>query len=230
MSYDFVSVVLPVWRQAAFIDSVVRSYDEALAKLSMPHETLLVVNGDGDPTMDICRDLERDLEPVRVLTSDPGWGHAVKAGVQAAKGDLICYTNSARTRTEDLVLCIVYATAFPGTVIKADRRLRDSWIRRLGSLVYNIECRVLFDLAVFDVNATPKVFPSSYEPLRNLSRSDDVIDAEFNAVCRDEHYPMLEVPIFGVERHGGKSSTNMRSAVRMLSGAYKLSRARRAAR
>jgi hypothetical protein len=55
-----------------------------------------------------------------------------------------------------------------------------------------------------------------------LQHDDDLIDAEFNAVCRRENYPVLEVPVFSHRRHGGKSTTSYGSALRMYWGAYKL--------
>jgi hypothetical protein len=151
----------------------------------------------------------------------------VKLGLSAAEGDLLCYTNSARTRSQDLLLMLLYATAYPNVVIKANRKIRDSWQRRLGSLIYNLECRALFDLSQWDINGTPKIFPRSFSALRELTRDDDLIDAEFNAVCRREGYPMIEVPIFSTRRHGGSSTTNYRSALNMYWGAFHLWRTMR---
>jgi len=56
--------------------------------------------------------------------------------------------------------------------------------RRAGSLLYNLECRVLLELSVFDVNGTPKVFPAELTELRELRRNDDLIDVEFLAMPR----------------------------------------------
>ena len=56
----------------------------------------------------------------------------------------------------------------PSVVLKANRRIRESRRRRLGSLLYNIECRALFDLSVWDINGTPKIFPRSFDALRAL--------------------------------------------------------------
>ncbi len=60
--------------------------------------------------------------------------------------------------------------------------------------------------------------------LLELRREDDLIDAEFVWVCRDAEYPMLEVPVFSSRRYGGKSTTTLRSAVRMYWGAWALRR------
>ena len=94
-----------------------------------------------------------------VLTEKGGWGNAVKLGIKAASGDLICYTNSARTSPQILHDILGYGLANPNVVVKANRKIRDSFRRRLGSLLYNLECRMFFDSPVWDINGTPKVFP-----------------------------------------------------------------------
>jgi hypothetical protein len=148
----------------------------------------------------------------------------VKLGLRESRGDLLCYTNSARTTGQDLTLLLLYAITWPQVVVKANRKIRESFRRRLGSLLYNLECRALFDLNVWDINGTPKVFPRSFAKLLELTKDDDLIDAEFLARCRLEDYRVLEVPIFSARRHGGKSTTGWRSAVRMYWGAWQLRR------
>jgi hypothetical protein len=226
MSDARVSVVLPVHDQADHIGTVVGEYVEALARLPLAHEIVLVPNGSRDASERSCAELAASHPTVR---SEPlergGWGRAVRHGIAAARGDLLCYTNSARTTARDLTLSVLYASTFPGTVVKANRKIREHWTRRLGSLVYNLECRALFDLSCWDVNGTPKVFPRSCERLLALTRDDDLIDAEFVLVCRRAGYPLLEVPIFSTRRYGGRSTTTLRSAVRMYWGAYALRRA-----
>ena len=226
-----ISIVLPVYNQADHIGAIAQDYEAALTKLPEPHELLLVVNNCRDRSLEVCQALAAQYPTVRVLASERGgWGLAVKLGIQAAQGDLICYTNSARTSAPDLTLILLYATVYPQVVIKANRKIRDGWFRRLGSLLYNLECRTLFDLSYWDINGTPKVFPRSFDALLALSCDDDLIDLEFNAICRQQGYPMLEVPVFSSRRHGGRSTTNLRSAVKLYWGAYQLWRRRRGPR
>jgi len=147
---------------------------------------------------------------------------AVKLGLAHATGDVVCYTNSARTTAHDLALVLLYAALDHQVVVKASRKIRESGLRRFGSLLYNLECRALFDLANWDVNGTPKAFPREFAKLLALTRSDDLIDLEFNIICRRENYPMIEVPIFSRLRHGGKSTTNVGTAWRMYWGSLGL--------
>ncbi len=223
MPDSLISIILPVYNQGDHIRAVVEDYQTALERVSHPHEILLVVNNSRDNSLEVCNTLAAEYPGVRVLHSEHGgWGLAVKLGLAHAEGDLVCYTNSARTSPRDLVLIILYAVANPGHVVKANRKIRDNWQRRLGSLLYNLQVRALFDLPYWDINGTPKVFPRSFDKLLHLERDDDLIDAEFNAVCRVEDYPILEVPILSTKRHSGASTTNYRSALKMYRGAYQL--------
>jgi glycosyltransferase involved in cell wall biosynthesis len=219
MAYRLLSLVLPMYRQADQVAAIVDRSVVALEKSPIPFEILLVPNGPRDGTHVACEAAEADDARVRVVESGPGWGAAVRSGIAAASGDLVCFTNSARTSPEDLLLIVLYAQAYHGVVVKATRRTRDNWRRRLGSVLYNLECRTLFDLSNFDVNGTPKVFPAEREGLLGLQEANDLLDVEFAIVCRRSGYPMVEVPIVSTERVGGESTTNYRSAWRMYTGA-----------
>ncbi|QZZ21434.1 glycosyltransferase [Leptothermofonsia sichuanensis E412] len=231
MSDHLISIILPVYNQADHIGIIVQEYEAALTKVRQPYELILVVNNCRDRSLEVCQALAEQSSTIRVVHSQKGgWGLAVKLGLQAAQGDILCYTNSARTSPEDLTLMLLYAVVYPNVVIKANRKIRDSLERRIGSLLYNLECRTLFDLSYWDINGTPKVFPRYFERLLKLQCNDDLIDAEFNVICRQENYPMLEVPIFSTKRHGGRSTTNYGSAFKMYVGAFRLWRRMRGAR
>lgn len=217
------SIVLPVRNQEDHLEGIVRGYLAALEPLPGTYELVLVTNACTDGSGAIAARLAGDHPNVRhVDLEQGGWGRSVKAGLAASVGDRLCYTNAARTTPEILALMLAYALAYPEVVLKANRRVRESRRRRFGSLLYNLECRALFDLPVWDINGTPKIFPRSFEKLLELQRDDDLIDAEFNVVCRDAGYPLIEVPILSTERHGGTSTTGYRSALRMYRGAVEL--------
>ena len=224
---SLISIVLPVHNQADHIGRLIVEFTNELAKVPAPYELLLVENASRDMSLAECHRLAAELPSVKVVTTEVGgWGHAVQLGLRSAQGDVICYTNSARTTAQDLVFCLLYAVAYGGVVVKANRKIRENWRRRLGSLLFNIECRTLFDLSNWDVNGTPKVFPREFSNLLQLQREDDLVDTEFCIVCRQNEYPMIEVPVFSTRRHGGRSTTGYRSAVHLYWGAIALWRAR----
>lgn len=219
---DF-SVILPVYNQADHIGPIVAGYVAALENLRQSVELILVVNGDRDGSLARCRDLERERPQVRTLDLEvPGWGRAVLAGLAVARGNILCYTNSARTSAHVLALHLMLAIANPGLVMKANRRLRHPFVRRMGSVLYNVQCRTLFDLPVWDVNGTPKVFSRSVYQKLGLMENGDLIDVEFILRCKAMGIQILEVPIVSELRHGGESTTNFASAFTMYWGALKM--------
>jgi hypothetical protein len=223
-----VSIVLPVHVQADHIGQVMREFDQALQALDIRHEFILVVNGQADASLATCRAIAASNPSVRVLhTPLEGWGRAVKLGLEASHGDILCYTNAARTEARELALVLRHAALDPHVVVKATRKIRESGRRRIGSLLYNLECRALFDLAGWDINGTPKAFPRAFTRLVELTRTDDLIDLEFAVICREEGYPVIEAPTFSTRRRSGRSTTTMSTGFRLFWGAFDFWRERR---
>ena len=215
------SIILPVYNQSLHIQEIIKQYDSELQKFPAQYEIILVVNGGKDNSLEICQKLSQEYKFIRVVhLKQTGWGLAVKKGIAEASGDFICYTNSARTQAKDLLLFLLYAYTNQQTVIKANRKIRESWQRRIGSFLYNVECRTLLDLPYWDINGTPKIFPRECKELLSLSREDDLIDVEFNYICKKFDYPMIEIPVFSFKRHGGKSTTGYNSAFKMYWGVF----------
>ena len=92
------SVVLPCRNQADHIARVLESYEAPLAALAGGYELVVVPNACTDATPRIVEDLAaRDSHVRAVPIPLGGWGRAVLAGLAAARGQWLCYTNSART-------------------------------------------------------------------------------------------------------------------------------------
>jgi glycosyltransferase involved in cell wall biosynthesis len=217
------SIVLPVYNQADHLEDLVDGYLQTLSPLPGTQQLVLVPNNCSDASVEICEAQARTHDHIKVAPLEQGgWGRAVKAGLAAADGETLCYTNSARTSPQILAMMLAYAMPYDEMVLKANRRARDNIVRRLGSVIYNLECRALLDLATWDINGTPKVFPRSFERLLHLNSDDDMIDAEFLAVCAQEGYPVMEVPLLLTKRHGGQSTTNLGSAFGMYTGAWRV--------
>jgi glycosyltransferase involved in cell wall biosynthesis len=223
-----ISIVLPVYNQADHIRGIVEGYLAALDNLKHSAEIVLVVNASRDGSLECCQALCQCYGSLKVLHDDqPGWGRAVRTGLAAAAGRILCYTNSARTSSYVLALHIMLALANPGHVIKANRRLRHPLLRRMGSVLYNAECRTLFDLPVWDVNGTPKVFDRDALDRLQLTENGDLVDLEFIVKCQELGLQILEVPVVSAVRHGGESTTNVGSAWKMYYGAFSMWLSRR---
>jgi glycosyltransferase involved in cell wall biosynthesis len=220
----FASLILPIHDQADHIGKVISGFLADFAKLDRTCELVLVPNGCRDASPEICREwAERQPDVVQMVELKRGaWGRAINAGLEIARGEILGYTNSARTRPQDATLMLAYMIAYPDTALKGARRIRESAWRRAGSVLYNFECRRLFDLATWDIDGTPKFFPRKFHHLMRLSSDAELYDLDWMRACRYAGYPLVEIPIFNTERYGGRSTTNVRSAMRMLMGAYRM--------
>jgi len=225
LSTTSVSIVLPVRQQADHIAETLRQLHASAVQLTSRLEMIAVVNGSTDLSAQICRDMAEQCPGLRVLElSVAGWGAAVLAGLAASTGEVVCYTNAARTTALDLRNAIALGLLNEGYAVKAQRRARDNLHRRIGSVIYNFEARALFGLASWDLNGTPKVFPRSFGALFELREQGDLVDLEWLVACSRHGYPLIELPIISTRRHGGRSTTGWVSAMRMYVGALALRR------
>jgi undecaprenyl-phosphate 4-deoxy-4-formamido-L-arabinose transferase len=217
------SVILPIYNQSRDIGLIMMEYPERLDALNISWELLFIVNGSYDESYAKARDYAKDLPNVHAYNLDePGWGRAVKFGISKSTGQYVCYTNSARTDTNDLVLILKYALVHDGVLIKANRITRESLTRKLGSTIYNIEFRLLFRIPVWDVNATPKVVAAKTIRELDLQEDGDLIDAELILKCMKMNRRFIEVPVVNTRRFHGKSTTNLISAIKMYFGLFLL--------
>ena len=219
----FLSVVLPCRDQEDHIVDVLARYLDPLEQTGRSFELVVVPNACRDRTADVVEELAASDPRVRVVENPAGgWGLSVLTGLDASLGEVLCYTNSARTDPATVVqLLAVYLEEAP-CIAKVRRVKRNAFRRELGSWLYNLESRLLFGIRARDVNGTPKILPSAlYEQLAPRSEGD-LLDLELLASATQAGVKVVELSIEGFRRHGGKSSTNLGSAYKMYAGALRL--------
>ena len=144
------------------------------------------------------------------------------SGLAAARGSVLCYTNSARTDPAHIPALLHVYEAHAPCVAKVRRVERAAPLRNAGSWLYNLEGRVLFGVRAGDVNGTPKILSRDLYAALDLRSPDDLLDLELMAKVTRRGIRVVELPVKGFRRHGGRSSTSLRSAWRMYLGALKL--------
>lgn len=218
MATPVFSVILPLYKQVAHAQHLYDTYTTHLSAMQESWELLFIVNGVDDGAVEKLNSLNK-FPNVRVLWLEKGgWGRAVKYGLEQATGQYLCYTNSARTEIDDLVLILNYARVNTDNVVKATRIIREKMIRKIGSTLYNMECRIMYKVPVWDVNGTPKVLPRKVYEDMHIESDDDLIDAEIIIKCARKKVRIIEIPIISTTRISGSSTTNFKSAYRMYKG------------
>lgn len=217
------SIILPIYNQENQLEEIVNLYVGKLKTVKGDWELLLVINGSSDNSYKKAVELSTKFPSIVVYNlKENGWGKAIKFGISKTRGNYICYTNSARTNVEDLVKIIRYALINKDALIKATRIVREGWLRKLGSILYNLEARLLLKIPVWDINGTPKAFPKKILKKIELISDNDLIDAELLAKCLKHSIPVIEMPVYFNKRISGKSTTNFLSAFKMYMGLFQI--------
>lgn len=215
------SLVLPFRNQADHILPLLERYRTTLK--GRPWEIILVPNACTDDTPKICRAFTKKHRNFRVVENPKGgWGLSVLMGMSAARGRFLAYTNSARTDPAQVPALFKKLPKGSHALAKVTRHQRGHFLREAGSFFYNLECGTLFDIPSGDVNGTPKILPAELWKRFRCQEPGDLLDAELLAHCAKARVPIIEMKVAGWGRHGGKSTTNWKSAARMYSGAVRL--------
>lgn len=217
------SLVLPCRNQGDYIAGVLESYFAPLDGTGAAWEMLVVPNACTDRTPEAAREVASRRSEVRVVENPAGgWGLSVLKGLEAARGGVLCYANSARTDPAVIPRLLELYRGHAPCLAKVVRCRRGAPLREAGSWLYNLEARMLFGLEAPDVNGTPKMFPRGLFEDAALESTGDLLDLELMARAAALGVPVVELPVEGFSRHGGKSTTNLRTAWGLYSGALAL--------
>jgi hypothetical protein len=227
MTRASISLVLPVDGPDEALAPVIASYAQTLERADVDWQLVLVPapgSRSGEAAASACARVAAEDERIAVTAPVAGWGAAVSAGLGQSGGQLLGYSSWQRTPARALAEMVELAIRNPELVLRANRRTRDTRLQRLGSLAFNLECRLLLQIPVWDVNGTPKIFPRAFSELLAIRRTDDLFDAAFAVACERSGYPVMEVPIDAerVARHAGK--VGLTAALRMYLSVPSLSR------
>lgn len=103
---NLISVVLPVYNEAENIQSCLRGLWTALKEV--PHEILVCYDFDGDSTLRSINKMSDRPTSLRLVKNDLGRGvaFAMKAGFQAAKGDVVVTTMADLSDPPEVILAM----------------------------------------------------------------------------------------------------------------------------
>ncbi|MSP15935.1 MAG: glycosyltransferase family 2 protein [Myxococcales bacterium] len=206
-----VTLVMPAYDEEAAIGATVGGLLGSFAAAGIRLELIVVDNGSRDRTGAIVAELaaaDARVVPVRVAVNC-GYGHGIRAGLARATSAWVGWINAdGQVAPADVVR--IAATALAATapaLLKVRRTTReDGWQRRLVSVLFNQFANALFlGLRSADVNGSPKLVPRAWLTQRPLGSEDWFIDAELLIAAKRHGLPMIEVPVAGLARGGGRS-------------------------
>jgi glycosyltransferase involved in cell wall biosynthesis len=213
------SIVLPVYNEEENVVRAVRAAAASAAALLPDWEIVAVDDGSNDGSRDALARLEQEFRPrlrLVVHSSNRGYGAALRSGFQAARGDLVFYTDSDNqfdlTELADFLPLMTAVEVAVG--YRVDRK--DSTLRRVSSAVFNRLAAFVFELRLRDINCSFKLFRR--EVLQQLTLESDgfFIDTEIMARLRLAGRHLVERGVRHLPRSAGRSKVRPGDVVRTL--------------
>lgn len=198
------SVVIPALDEAPRIGDTVAAVRGALAEMDVDGgvEVIVVDDGSTDATADAA--LAAGADQVVVLPANRGKGAAVRAGLAAARGRTVAFTDADLSYSPDQLRSVIAAVEDGWDVAVGSRRHPDSRIERgagalrsTGSRVINLVTMAVLLSRPHDTQCGLKAFRSDVAALvASLGRVDGfAFDIEVLHLVERHELSLLEVPV-----------------------------------
>jgi dolichol-phosphate mannosyltransferase len=205
------SLVIPAFNEEAGIAEAVAEAHECLIGLGYEFEILVVDDGSTDQTAARVRDVAATWPRVRLLehARNLGYGAALRTGFEAARYDLVAFTDADRQfHLEDLEDLVPLTDEFPVAVgWRIDRK--DPWRRRMLSRGYNVLARKLLGTGVRDCDCALKVFRREVLAYLLPETSGFFVNSEMLCRARQYGWAVAEVGVRHRPRQMGTSTVRL---------------------
>jgi glycosyltransferase involved in cell wall biosynthesis len=220
------SIVIPVYNEAKYIDRFIPQLVKGLNKRGFDYELIISENGSKDKTLSKAKKLSRRFKHVTVISSlQANYGLAVKTGFLSAKGkylilfDLDYWDISFINRA--LPMMKIHDAIVGSKWGKGAEDTRPN-IRKLSTFIFSSILKMLFGMKISDTHGIKIINRKKFLPLIHKCRmTKDMFDTEL--LIRGE-YEGLAIDEFGVkivEKRASRSSI-IKRAIRTLRDLYLL--------
>jgi dolichyl-phosphate beta-glucosyltransferase len=214
-----VSVVMPAWNSAAYLDANVRSVLAFFEATGIDGEVIVVDDGSTDGTADSVRP---DPNVLVLRLGHRGKGAALRAGMRSASGDIRAFTDADLPYgMEGLPLAMTYIRERRFHAVVGDRTLPGSTYQNAGLLrtllseVASFAFRTLVTGGIYDTQCGFKVFRGDVAAeLFRLARIDGfAIDVELIYLVLKHRLDLKRIPV-QLERNAPSSVHVLRDSIR----------------
>jgi hypothetical protein len=207
VSTPHVSIVIPVYNEEGILHSAVVDLHERLAPLGWNYEILLAENGSRDGTVSVAEELSKKYPEVRLLsTGAPNYGRALRAGILAARGDLVlcdeidlCDVEFHRRAVELLESGVVEMVI--GSKLIQGASDERPFFRHAASIVYTGLLKALLDFHGSDTHGLKAFRRERLAPIAERCLTDkDVFASELVIRAYRAGLAIHEIPIRVMEK------------------------------
>lgn len=223
------TVILPCYNEAERLPGTLQALLAHLSRVPDEVELLLVDDGSTDTTAEVANAVAAVDARVRVLSCHPnrGKGFAVRAGMLAAEGELIVFTDADGSYGPSELDRVVGALGVAPVAIGARATGTSGPVaRRVASRVFNLAIRVLLGLPFGDTQSGLKGFRrvAAREIFSRAHLDGFAFDVEALWLARRLGLQVAEVRVQATERQGSKVRM-LADALRMLGEVWAVRRA-----
>ncbi|MBI3896633.1 MAG: glycosyltransferase family 2 protein [Acidobacteria bacterium] len=200
------SVVIPVYNEAARIPATLRQVLECLERRKESYEVVVVDDGSMDDTVALVEQMCRESSPVRLLRNpgNCGKGYAIRNGMLQARGEYLLFTDADLSAPITEMDRLLEPLQSGYDVVIGSRVLQPEWVhprqspmREAAGRLFNVCVRGITSLDFQDTQCGCKAFrrEATQAIFSRQKISGFGFDVEVLYLARKFGYRTLEVPI-----------------------------------
>jgi dolichol-phosphate mannosyltransferase len=212
------SLILPAFNEEAGIAEAVAEADEALRRLNVTYEIIVVDDGSRDDTAYVVEQAISTRPCVRLVrhAENRGYGAALRSGFEAARGKRIAFTDAdCQFEIADLGLLLPLTEQHPIAVGYRINR-QDPWLRKFYSRGYNLLTRTLLGTTVRDIDCALKVFRRDALAKILPTTNGFFVNTEMLTKARQLSLSIAEIGVRHRPRQRGVSKVSLTDIPRVL--------------
>jgi glycosyltransferase involved in cell wall biosynthesis len=227
-----ISCIIPLYNEEANVENIISAAENILQEVSSDWEIILIESGSSDNTWPKINDFIKNKERINLFRQEKreGFGSALRLGYSKCRKELICHLEA-----DGPFEMIYFKKAIPilfendcvigYRVGKKEQGFRWSYsnmdkkgvlLRQIFHIGYNLLIKIIFGLAVRDVNFSFKIFKREYIQSLELISKGWFIDAEILLELKRKGIIPIEMPIEYKDRVRGNSTINILTPFHIL--------------
>ncbi|MDO8480901.1 MAG: glycosyltransferase family 2 protein [Nanoarchaeota archaeon] len=205
------SVVVPMYNEERLAKKAVENILRVVERANLDYELLVVESGSTDKTPQIIDGLAKKNKRVRALHQKrkEGLGSAIRCGFREAKKEVILYMDGDSPFDPKAILEGMLLLEGTDAVLGSRLGDRENFSRWFFSKGYNLLIRLVFGIAVKDVNFSFKMLSRRALDSIHLESDGFFIDAELIAELKRAGMRWKEISIPYDERGAGTSTVRI---------------------
>lgn len=208
MKYDL-SLSIPHYNEEDNVAINIPALFAVFQKEKISLEVVAVDNGSADRTFDELRKLQRKYPALRIvrLAKNAGFGGGIRAGLAKCASGIIGFTCADTQIHPKSIVALYRQMKKDGLAMAKTRRVtrQDGFYRLILTKIFNIICRMLFDVRTKDINGYPVLMRKSLFERMNLKMSNWMINIEILVKANLLRQKWGEVDVVFYKREKGKS-------------------------